>query len=52
VATHTYINPVIAVLLGWLVGDGKVTLNLAIAAALVTSAVFLVQRGTGLLGRS
>ncbi|HKD64411.1 MAG TPA: EamA family transporter [Candidatus Acidoferrales bacterium] len=52
VATHTYINPVIAVLLGWLVGDGKVTLNLAIAAALVISAVFLVQRGTGLLGRS
>jgi|SRR5215472_6126734 len=52
VATHTYINPVIAVLLGWLVGDEKLTLNLAIAAALVIGAVILVQRGTALLRHS
>jgi len=52
VATHTYINPIIAVLLGWVVGDEKLTLNLAIAAALVISAVILVQRGTALLRNS
>lgn len=52
VATHTYINPVIAVLLGWVVGDEKVTVNLAIAAALVIGAVILVQRGTALLRHS
>ena len=49
VATHTYINPLIAVLLGWLIAKEKVSLNLAIAAALVIGAVILVQRGTALL---
>src|SRR6266705_6941598 len=45
VATHTYINPIVAVFLGcWLSGE-KVTINVAIAAALVILAVFLVDRG-------
>jgi drug/metabolite transporter (DMT)-like permease len=45
VATHTYINPVIAVFLGWWLAGEKVTINVAIAAALVIVAVFLVDRG-------
>ncbi|HWZ97385.1 MAG TPA: EamA family transporter [Candidatus Dormibacteraeota bacterium] len=45
VATHTYINPVVAVFLGWWLAGEKVTINVAIAAALVILAVFLVDRG-------
>ena len=45
VATHTYINPIVAVLLGWWFAAEKVTVNVAIAAALVLLAVFLVDRG-------
>jgi drug/metabolite transporter (DMT)-like permease len=52
VATHTYINPIIAVLIGWLLAGEKLTLNLGIAAAMVIGAVILVQRGTALLERS
>ena len=46
VATHTYANPVVAVLLGWLLAGEKVTLNVGIAAAMVIGAVVLVDRGT------
>ncbi|HEY8714830.1 MAG TPA: EamA family transporter [Candidatus Acidoferrum sp.] len=46
VATHTYVNPIVAVLLGWLWAGEKVTLNVVIAAAMVIGAVFLVDRGT------
>jgi len=45
VATHTYINPVVAVFLGWWLAGEKVTINVAIAAALVILAMFLVDRG-------
>jgi drug/metabolite transporter (DMT)-like permease len=45
VATHTYVNPVVAVLLGWFLAGEKVTANVGIAAALVIGAVFLVDRG-------
>src|SRR5579859_390125 len=45
VATHTYVNPIFAVFLGWLLAGEKVTINVAIAAALVIVAVFLVDRG-------
>jgi drug/metabolite transporter (DMT)-like permease len=46
VATHTYVNPIVAVLMGWLLAGEKVTLNVAIAAAMVIGAVVLVDRGT------
>lgn len=49
VATHTYVNPVVAVLLGWLLAGEPVTLNLGIAAAMVIGAVILVDRGTAQL---
>jgi drug/metabolite transporter (DMT)-like permease len=46
VATHTYFNPIVAVLLGWLFAGEPVTLNVCIATAMVIFAVFLVDRGT------
>jgi drug/metabolite transporter (DMT)-like permease len=49
VATHTYINPIVAVLLGWLLAGEAVTLNVGIAAAMVIGAVMLVDRGTARL---
>ena len=45
VATHTYVNPIVAVFLGWWLAGEKVTINVAIAAVLVILAVFLVDRG-------
>jgi drug/metabolite transporter (DMT)-like permease len=45
VATHTYVNPIVAVLLGWLLAHETVTLNVAIAGAMVIAAVVLVDRG-------
>jgi drug/metabolite transporter (DMT)-like permease len=45
VATHTYVNPVVAVLLGWAYGGEALTLRVEIAAALVVLAVVLVDRG-------
>ncbi|GAC1621664.1 MAG: drug/metabolite exporter YedA [Candidatus Acidiferrum sp.] len=49
VATHTYVNPIVAVLLGWLFGGEAVTLNVLLAAAMVIGAVVLVDRGTAQL---
>jgi len=46
VATHTYVNPIVAVLLGWLLAHEAVTLNVALAGAMVIGAVVLVDRGT------
>ncbi len=51
VATHTYVNPIVAVLLGWLYGGETLTLKVGIAAALVVGAVVLVDRGTNKLNR-
>jgi drug/metabolite transporter (DMT)-like permease len=45
VATHTYVNPIVAVLLGWLLAGEAVTLNVVIAAAMVIGAIVLVDRG-------
>ena len=45
VATHTFINPIVAVLLGWLMAGEAVTFNVLLSAAMVVSAVILVDRG-------
>jgi drug/metabolite transporter (DMT)-like permease len=45
VATHTYINPIVAVLLGWWFASEQVSLNVLLAAGMVIAAVFLVDRG-------
>jgi len=47
VSTHTYINPVVAVLLGWAYGGEALTAKVALAATLVVAAVVLVDSGTG-----
>jgi len=45
VATHTYVNPIIAVLFGWWFGGEQVSLNVIVSAGMVIAAVFLVDRG-------
>jgi drug/metabolite transporter (DMT)-like permease len=45
VATHTYVNPVVAVLLGWWLAGEKVTLSMGLAAAMILAAILLVERG-------
>jgi drug/metabolite transporter (DMT)-like permease len=49
VATHTYVNPVVAVLLGWAFAGEALTAKVAVAATLVVAAVALVDRGTNRL---
>lgn len=51
VATHTFINPIVAVLLGWLLAGEAVTFNVLLSAAMVVSAVILVDRGMARLPR-
>lgn len=41
-ASYAYVNPLIAVLLGWLVGNEEITLQVLIAAGLIVGAVILV----------
>jgi drug/metabolite transporter (DMT)-like permease len=43
VATHTYVNPVIAVLLGWLFAGEALTMRIALATGLILSAVLLLK---------
>ncbi|HUN63552.1 MAG TPA: EamA family transporter [Candidatus Sulfotelmatobacter sp.] len=49
VATHTYVNPVVAVLLGWVYAGEALTMRVGVAATLVVLAVVLVDRGTNQL---
>jgi drug/metabolite transporter (DMT)-like permease len=44
VATYAYVNPVVAVALGWLVVAEPVTLQMAVAGAVVIAAVAVVIR--------
>jgi drug/metabolite transporter (DMT)-like permease len=46
VSTYAYINPLIALFLGWVVLDEPLTLRVALAAAVILAGVFVVQRGT------
>ena len=46
VSTHTYANPVIAVLLGWLWAGEVINLRVLEAGLLTLVAVFLISRGT------
>jgi drug/metabolite transporter (DMT)-like permease len=46
VTTHTFINPVVAVLIGWLVAGERLTLATGIATAMIVGAVVLVERGS------
>jgi drug/metabolite transporter (DMT)-like permease len=45
VATHTYANPVIAVVLGWLIAAEPLTIRVVIASAAILGAIVLIRRG-------
>lgn len=47
VSTHTYVNPVIAVLLGWLWAGEVINTHVLEAGLLTLLAVYLISRGTG-----
>jgi drug/metabolite transporter (DMT)-like permease len=45
VATHTYANPLVAILLGWLVASEPLTIRVIVASAVILAAIVLVRRG-------
>jgi drug/metabolite transporter (DMT)-like permease len=45
VATHTYANPVVAVLLGWLLASEVLTLRVVLASVAILGAIVLIRRG-------
>ncbi len=47
VSTHTYVNPIIAVVLGWLWAGEVIDARVLEAGLLTLLAVFLISRGTG-----
>jgi drug/metabolite transporter (DMT)-like permease len=46
VATHTYVNPIVALILGWLFAGEMLTVRLVFAGAAVVAAILLVGRAT------
>ena len=44
VATHTYVNPLVAVVLGWAIGGETLTVRLLFGGLLVVAAIALVGR--------
>ena len=46
VATHTYVNPIVAVLLGWAFAGEKLTVSILLSMALAILAIWLVNRGS------
>jgi drug/metabolite transporter (DMT)-like permease len=47
VSTHTYVNPIIAVLLGWLLAGEALNSRVILAGVVTLTAVFLISKGTG-----
>jgi len=45
VATHTYANPVVAVLLGWLLASEPLTPRVALASIAILGAIVLIRKG-------
>ena len=45
VATHTYVNPVVAIILGWLLASEPLTARLLLAAVAILAAIVLIQQG-------
>src|SRR3954471_1446625 len=46
VATHTFVNPVVAVILGWLLASEGLGLRTIVAGTLIIAAIMFVGRGT------
>lgn len=45
VATHTYANPVVAVLLGWLLASEPLTARVVLASVVILGAIVLIRKG-------
>ncbi len=45
VATHTFVNPLVAVLVGWLWASEPMSLRIVVATAVILAAIILIQRG-------
>src|SRR5580693_10637026 len=45
VATHTYANPIVAVLLGWLLASEPLPLRVVLASVAILGAIVLIRRG-------
>ncbi len=45
VATHTYANPVVAVILGWLLAHEPLTMRVVLASVAILGAIVLIRRG-------
>jgi len=45
VATHTFVNPLVAVFVGWLWASEPMSLRIILATAVILSAILLIQRG-------
>jgi drug/metabolite transporter (DMT)-like permease len=45
VATHTYANPVVAVILGWLLAREPLTMRIVLASVAILGAIVLIRRG-------
>jgi len=45
VATHTFVNPLVAVLVGWLWASEAMSLRIGIATVVILAAIVLIQRG-------
>ncbi|HEX3822511.1 MAG TPA: EamA family transporter [Candidatus Sulfotelmatobacter sp.] len=45
VATHTYANPIVAVLLGWLFASEPLTTRVVLASVAILGAILLIRRG-------
>jgi drug/metabolite transporter (DMT)-like permease len=45
VATHTYANPVVAVILGWLLAHEPLSLRVVLASVAILGAIVLIRRG-------
>ena len=45
VATHTYANPVVAVLLGWLLAGEPLSMRVVLASVAILGAIVLIRRG-------
>lgn len=42
---YAYVNPVVAVILGWLVLDEKLNLKIAVAIVITVAGIYIVNRG-------
>lgn len=44
-STYAYVNPIVAVILGWLLAGEQMTLQAAAAAAIIVTSVVMITKG-------